>query len=532
MSCVGPHVHRDMDLTKAVLKKICRDSGLYSSPSLNDKLYLHYKGIRQIQNLEEYTGLRVLWLEGNGLSKLEGMEAQTQMKTLYAHENLIEKIEGLDSFLEASGSSLDTLNLSKNFVRRVENISHLGRLTTLLLANNHIETADDLRQVLQCPSLQTLDVQHNRINDPDVVDIVSAMHDLRVLYLQGNPVVKSIRHYRKTLVSKCATLKYLDDRPVFDDERCRCAAWSKGMAEGGISRAQEAEREEMAKIRESKRAAEQRQYLAFEQQMMREGLEARKQAKPQNEGSSENAEESEASGQPEPPVVNDSSQVSISTVHEGQESPLCDTSNEHCEVGNTGSSVGGDGTSGRQETLPLPPPPPTQMHPRGQQKSMVSNTMEERNTRAPRLVNEFSGEDIIPFTDCETVRNARQSRAARILAPSTSTHRAPSSDATESPEGSGIRRSPGLDHVEPLDDDVLDLKKLSNDVDEEIRALEAESQRLREERILQNTPPPPPATVKKQEVVEVGCNGNVEVTSKEHVAEFCQEQATNFEELD
>ncbi|CAM9219303.1 unnamed protein product [Ectocarpus sp. 4 AP-2014] len=527
-----------MDLTKAVLKKICRDSGLYSSPSLNDKLYLHYKGIRQLQNLEEYTGLRVLWLEGNGLSKLEGMEAQTQMKTLYAHENLIEKIEGLDSFLEASGSTsssalLDTLNLSKNFVRRVENISHLGRLTTLLLANNHLETADDLRQVLQCPSLQTLDVQHNRINDPDVVVIVSAMHDLRVLYLQGNPVVKCIRHYRKTLVSKCATLKYLDDRPVFDDERRRCAAWSNGMTEGGISRAQEAEREEMAKIRESKRAAEQRQYLAFEQQMMREGLEARKQAKPQNESSSENAEAGKVSGQPEPPVVNDSSKVSISTtVQEGQESPLGDTSNEHCEVSNTGSSVGGDGTSGRQETLPLPPPPPTQMDPRGQQKSMVSNTMEERNTRVPRLVNEFSGEDIIPFSDCETVRNARKSRAARILDPSTSTHRAPSSDATESQEGSGIRRSPGLDHVEPLNDDVFDLKTLSNNVDEEICAFKAESQRLREERILQNTPPPPPATVKTQEIVEVVCNGNVEVTSKEHVAELCQEQTTNFEELD
>lgn len=59
---------------------------------------------------------------------------------------------------------------------------------------------------------QTLDLQHNRINDVDVVDIVAAMRDLRVLYLQGNPVVKHIRHYRKTLVSECASLKYLDDR--------------------------------------------------------------------------------------------------------------------------------------------------------------------------------------------------------------------------------------------------------------------------------------------------------------------------------
>lgn len=163
--CVA--VHRSMELTKEGLKKMCRDSGLYSSPALNDKLYLHYKvrtkisyiffrarvseylsqdrsavylvetitcmctlgppfpvvvksmnavtllyvdpkvllsgqGIRQIQNLEEYTGLRVLWLEGNGLSRLEGMEAQTEMKTLYAQENLIEKIEGLDSFLLVS----------------------------------------------------------------------------------------------------------------------------------------------------------------------------------------------------------------------------------------------------------------------------------------------------------------------------------------------------------------------------------------------------------------------------------------------
>lgn len=60
--------------------------------------------------------------------------------------------------------------------------------------------------------MQTLDLQYNRIKDPEVVDVVSAMNDLRVLYLQGNPVVKHVRHYRKTIVSSCTTLKYLDDR--------------------------------------------------------------------------------------------------------------------------------------------------------------------------------------------------------------------------------------------------------------------------------------------------------------------------------
>lgn len=60
----------------------------------------------------------------------------------------------LCALLPLSLLQLDTLNLNKNYIKCIENISHLGRLTTLLLANNRLETADDIRHVLQCPSIQ------------------------------------------------------------------------------------------------------------------------------------------------------------------------------------------------------------------------------------------------------------------------------------------------------------------------------------------------------------------------------------------
>jgi len=85
-----------MEMTKQKLKELCRKDGLYGTPYLNDKLYIHYKGFIRIQNLDEYTGLKVLWAEGNGFTKIEGLEQQIDMRTLYLQENLIEKIENLE----------------------------------------------------------------------------------------------------------------------------------------------------------------------------------------------------------------------------------------------------------------------------------------------------------------------------------------------------------------------------------------------------------------------------------------------------
>lgn len=57
------------------------------------------------------------------------------------------------------------------------------------------------------------------------------MPNLAVVYLQNNRFNKKIAHYRKTLISKMTNLKYIDDKPVFDDERRYAQAWARGGVE-------------------------------------------------------------------------------------------------------------------------------------------------------------------------------------------------------------------------------------------------------------------------------------------------------------
>ena len=53
-------------MTLPFLKDLCENNQGYSTPYLNDTLYLGYKGFAKIQNLEAFKNVKCLYLENNG----------------------------------------------------------------------------------------------------------------------------------------------------------------------------------------------------------------------------------------------------------------------------------------------------------------------------------------------------------------------------------------------------------------------------------------------------------------------------------
>jgi len=252
-----------MQIDQKYLKKLCRDQNLYSTPELNDKLYLHYKGFPRIENLEAYTGLKVLYFEGNGFSRIEGLDHQPELRSLYLQENLIETIENLSNV-----PLLHTLNLNQNQIDRIEfgKLSPLKNLNTLLLSQNRLRSLEALKGLIDCPSISVLDISRNHIEDIAIVDLLEeCLPNLRVLYLKENPVVSQIPSYRKTIISRLKNLTYLDERPVDNDERRTSEAWARGGSE--------AEREERKLIRSEQESRELRNFQLFEDMIARARLE-------------------------------------------------------------------------------------------------------------------------------------------------------------------------------------------------------------------------------------------------------------------
>jgi dynein assembly factor 1 len=292
------------------LKKLLRSDirMYYSTRYLNDRLYLHYKGFRKIENLEEFTGLKVLYIEGNAFEKIEGLDCCTELRCLYLQENCIKEISGLEKLV-----NLHALNLSDNLIETISGLSTLSSLETLQLQRNNIgrNGITDLAGLLEAQAVSVLDISNNRIDCLEVLeDVLYKLPNLAVLYLQGNPVCKKIQNYRKELIVHLPNLKFLDDRPVFPEDRRFAQAFSRG----GLQE----EREERKKWDREKEEERVRNHTAFRE--MIDKARAEREERKVEANSVHSTDESN-------PEVSAGSQVwSSSTDGEG-ETPECSTPN-------------------------------------------------------------------------------------------------------------------------------------------------------------------------------------------------------------
>jgi len=144
---------------------------------------------------------------------------------LYLQSNCIERIENLESL-----SCLRYLNLSNNSISCIENLDSLHKLETLKLAANKIIDVNGLEGLAMRQTLQDVDVSYNYIEDGD--NLINfwgrALPKVACLYLHHNPCSRTLKDYRRRVISSLSCLRWLDERPVFDYERIGAEAWAVG----------------------------------------------------------------------------------------------------------------------------------------------------------------------------------------------------------------------------------------------------------------------------------------------------------------
>jgi len=119
--------------------------------------------------------------------------------------------------LGSTNDQFDTIDLSDNEIKKLENFPLLPRLHTLFVSNNRImRIIPNINDTL--PNLETLILTNNNITRLEDIDALVGFKKLKTLSLLDNPVTKR-PGYRNYVIYKIPTLKLLDFRKIKTKER-------------------------------------------------------------------------------------------------------------------------------------------------------------------------------------------------------------------------------------------------------------------------------------------------------------------------
>lgn len=192
--------------------------------SLNELTSLEHSGLLPFSNLRELNASL------NRISKFIGIEVLKKLYTLNLSHNFINKIDNL-----VPSSSLVVLNLSMNELTDISYMPSLINLEVLHISNNKLQSLDGVQSL---PRLRELYAQRNDVEDVvpltscfhlhilnladnhittlnNTVDILAQLKRLEVLSLHGNPIDRDPQYRNEILQSTSVmTLDNLSVRPL------------------------------------------------------------------------------------------------------------------------------------------------------------------------------------------------------------------------------------------------------------------------------------------------------------------------------
>ncbi|MFH4978543.1 hypothetical protein AB6A40_005252 [Gnathostoma spinigerum] len=119
--------------------------------------------------------------------------------------------------LGVTRDQFDTIDLTDNDIKKLENFPLLKRLCTLLMHNNRVQhIMSNIGEVL--PSLKTLALTNNNLCELGDLDPLATCKKLEYLTLIGNPVTHKPQ-YRSYVIFKVPSVRVLDFKRVRAIER-------------------------------------------------------------------------------------------------------------------------------------------------------------------------------------------------------------------------------------------------------------------------------------------------------------------------
>lgn len=240
----------EVEMTESFILEQCQLHRGYRTPELNEKLYLHHFGFSALKNLNPYTGCKVLYVSHNAISDLRPLAGLVLLDSLYVSNNAIRSLDSLPDL-----PSLRLLDVSHNYLSELTGIATVSSIETLLASHNTIHSFG--YEIQKLTKLTSLDVSYNKLSDLEQVnqELSTVAQSLCTLIFVGNTMVHSASNYRKSIIHLYPSLRFLDEYPVFPDERAKAEAF----AQGGV----QAEKEMMKKLSAEKDAERNKQFEYF-----------------------------------------------------------------------------------------------------------------------------------------------------------------------------------------------------------------------------------------------------------------------------